>query len=151
LDDPEFDEIVSPLPNNMALQERIERLHRNLAALEAADEWGEARDRHFQEVDALADFLVGRDDEGGFEGWDWAAQFLTNEGFRNLYDHDKHWMMEDFIKDDAEAFLADVNWEARASTRMSKRELGNLFVVLSHFPNAGWGPQMLRLQRLLAR
>lgn len=151
LDDPEFDKILSPLGKNERLQERIGQLHRNLTALEAADEWGEARDRHFEQVAALADFLAARDHEGGFDDWDWAAQFLANEGFRDLYDHDIHWLLEDLMKEDAEAFLADAKWQARAATRMAKRELENLLVVLSHFPNAWWGPQMLRVQRLLVR
>jgi dipeptidase len=110
----------------------------------------DAVERHYDEVERLADYLGYRDYAGGLDRWDWAHMFVSNEGFKNLYSSDRHWLFDDFIKDDVTEFLADQNWEHVARTRMNLRERQNLLTVIGYFETAEWGPQMLRLQRLIA-
>lgn len=150
-DDHEFDEIVSPLASNAKLEEMVSAFAIRRAEL-AQDDFrdGDASERHFDEVERLADHLGYRDYVGGRDQWGWAAMFLSDESFRDLYPSDRHWLFDDFIRDDVTEFLNDQNWEIFARTRMTAVELGNLTTVLTHLNERAWGPQMLRLQRLAA-
>jgi hypothetical protein len=148
-DDPKLNEIVSPLASNAKLHSLIADYHDRRRELDAAECDEKSSDQHFAEVDRVAGYLVHRDHCGGFGRWDWAAQFLTDEGFRRLYDEDKHWMF-DFMKADASEFLADQNREMRARTGTTKQELESLLAIISHFEAAEWRTQILRIQRLIA-
>lgn len=149
VEDAEIDEIVSPLASNTRLRALIERFERRGEELRSGDlHGGDASELHYAEVDRVADNLAWRDHEGKLDQWDWAATFLTDESFRNLYDSDRHWMFEDFIREDVTEFL-EGDWENYARSRMTKREQANLRAILAHFPSEDWDDVILRLERLL--
>lgn len=149
VEDAEIEEIASPLASDERLRALIDRFEKRAALLGATDHADdEATDRHFAEIERVADSLAWRDDQCQLEQWDWAATFLTSERFRNLYPADRHWMFEDFIKDDITEFLSG-EWAEHAATRMSKRELDNLLTVLSHYPMQGWHDEVERLEGIL--
>lgn len=151
-DDPKFNEIVSPLSSNARLRKFIEEFKRREEELRPNDfKDNERTEGYFLDVGRVADYLALRDHDGAFDQWDWAAQFLSNEDFRNLYPADRHWMFDDFISDDAEEFLANQNWESFARTQMTKCERENLLTVLSHFETPSFGSAVLRLQKILAK
>jgi hypothetical protein len=149
IDDAEIAAISSPLCRDARLHALIARFAARAAVLGAAS-WSDddATEGHFAEVARVADNLAWRDHEGRLDEWDWAATFLGDESFRDLYDADRHWVFEDGIRDDVNEFLAE-DWEAYATHRMTKREIDNLLAVISHHPADSWTSAATRLEELL--
>ena len=59
------------------------------------------------QVEHVADRLLHMDETGGLEEWDWAASFLSNSEFRDLYVSDRHDDFAGFIDDYVRLFLCD--------------------------------------------
>lgn len=147
-DDPTLNLIVSPLMSNANLRSSIHTLQQAGKALPHANQL--ARDLHFAEVNRLATYLMQRAEAGGFEQLDWAAMFMTDGGIRDLYDAESHWLHVEFIEKDVKDLLTGADWEERARSDMSKRELANLLAVLNHLQPSDWDEQALRVQHLLS-
>lgn len=150
--DPDLNEITSPLAGNFKLHVMITAIR----AMKPGDEedhraegYQAREDAYFERVERLADYLVHRSDAGGLALWDWEAQFVCSEEFRELYDSDRHWVFDDLIVDDVTQVLADPDWSMNHAARLSRYELRNLLEVMAHFPDRLPEDALLEVERIL--
>jgi hypothetical protein len=149
--DPELNKIQSPLASNATLQEMLrafeaERIRLDaLPSGEADQRWDALGDR----MDALAEYLNGRSYFGGFDAWDFEATYLNDEQVRGLFESDREWLMQEWMRDDMDDMLEALGTAEADPHAYTRGELRNLMDVLKHVDDDRAEGAVARLQRIL--